>query len=312
MKKIIKSISFFLVLICLLLGLSYLFLPKNNKKEFGMHDVKANAILGEKNQTIEVLIIGDSEAYSSISPMQIYHDKGFSSYVCATSGQYLFESVHYLEKALERQKPKVVIMETNAIFRKFTDLDKFKYELENMFSIFKYHDSWKHFNFNFLTKKVEYTYIDDYKGFYIRKDVVPADSKNHMRYTKNVKKIPKINLKRLDRINQICQKNQIKLLLLSTPSTINWNYKKHNAIKEYATETNIEYIDLNLLDIGIDWNNDSRDAGDHLNYFGAVKVTNFLTRYLDNLNILKDNRNDSRFQSWNESYKKYELEIKVK
>ena len=61
---------------------------------------------------------------------------------------------------------------------------------------------------------------------------------------------------------------------------------------------------MNLLqdEIQIDWNNDTKDAGDHLNYSGAAKVTNYLGEYLNNRDILTDHREDEKYHSWVEAY----------
>lgn len=80
---------------------------------------------------------------------------------------------------------------------------------------------------------------------------------------------------------------------------------------KYANSKNIAYLDLNLNvdELGIDWNFDSRDGGDHLNYYGALKITNYMGNYLYNLNILTNHKGDKKYDSWNKSYEMYEKKI---
>ena len=80
---------------------------------------------------------------------------------------------------------------------------------------------------------------------------------------------------------------------------------------KYADSKNISYLDLNLYvdELGIDWNLDSRDGGDHLNYYGALKITDYMGNYLYNLNILPNHKGDKKYDSWNKSYEMYEKKI---
>ena len=89
-----KGACFLLGLAALLLAASWLFMPKNNHKAFGFTDEEmlAGGILGERENSINVLVVGDSEAYSAISPMQMWEEHGFTSYLCSTSAQPLYDS----------------------------------------------------------------------------------------------------------------------------------------------------------------------------------------------------------------------------
>ena len=109
--KILKSVSFICILLVILILLSRLFEPKNNSVEAGMHYRGASGILAEPDNTIDVIFIGNSEAYSSIIPMEMWNDYGYTSYVCASPEQLLPVSTKILGESIKRQKPKVVVLE---------------------------------------------------------------------------------------------------------------------------------------------------------------------------------------------------------
>ena len=153
-QNMLKTVCFITLLMGLLILASYIFEPKNNYKEFGMNEIEANGILGEKEETIDVVVVGDSETYSAISPMQLWEEHGMTSYVCGTSGQPMNLSLQFVETVFERQSPKVIIMETNAIYRK-NDIGSFLLSrVESAFSIFQYHDRWKSITANDFGGKV--------------------------------------------------------------------------------------------------------------------------------------------------------------
>lgn len=306
-KNILYSTLFIIGLGLFLLGASLIVIPKNNLDVFGMDNLSANGILGEKENSIDVLVIGDSESYSAITPMQLWNDHGITSYVCGTSGQLLTESKYFLLQAFEKQKPKLVILETDAIYRNFSLATALTNIFENKLPIFKYHNRWKSLKVIDFGGDVEYTWRDDYKGYSYSTVVAKADDSNYMTYSDQIQKINKINENYVLDMAKFCQENGVTFMLLSTPSTINWNYPRHNGISQFVNEHQIPYLDLNLPQTspGIDWNQDTRDQGDHLNHYGAKKVTSYLGDYLKNNFQLGDHRNDENYQSWNEAYQRY-------
>lgn len=305
----------FLVLLCaLLLGASHLFMPKNNHKSFGVSDgeLLANGILGEKEHSIDVLVLGDSEAYSSISPMQMWSEHGFTSYLCSTPAQPLYDSYRFLRQALGRQSPKVVVLETNAIFRSYKLNDYLLSRAKNMFPVLRYHDRWKALSVNDFGKQLEYTFTDDLKGFRYNPAVAAASTKNYMQPTDRKAAIPALNETCLQDMLALCQDSGAQLLLVSTPSTINWNRARHNRIAAFAEENDLPYIDMNTMpdEVPIDWARDTRDRGDHLNYAGAVKVSSFLGKYLQNTYELPNRRDAAHYHSWNDALDRYRNIVK--
>lgn len=310
-KRILAFFLFAVFLIAILLAASFVFMPKNNMSEFGMEEAQANGILGEKENTIDVLVLGDSESYSAITPMQIWKDAGYTAYVCGTSAQSLNYTSVLLRRAFEKQQPKVVILETNAIYRKISSNQAVGTELANYFSVFQYHNRWKSLGLHDFTGKAKFTWTDDYKGYRYRTKVDPARQKEYMKPTDKVAEIPALNIQYVREMKQFCDENGSRLVLVSTPSTVNWNFQRHNGIQKLANDIGCEYIDLNLMNdrIQIDWSKDTRDKGDHLNHFGAVKVSRFLSEYLKETGLLTDHREDPAYAKWNDSLKKYETVV---
>ena len=62
--------------------------------------------------------------------------------------------------------------------------------------------------------------------------------------------------------------------------------------------------------MGIAWECDTLDYGDHLNYYGQAKATRALAGYLAGLNLLTDHRSDSAYSDpWNRDLAAYYDEL---
>lgn len=304
MKNIFKSFLFIFILFIILQVIGYLFLPNRNILKSGMYKVSAFEILGEKEKTVDALAVGDSLIYTSISPMEIWHNYGYTVFDCSESAQIIPDAYDYLVSAVETQKPKVIFMEANILFRDPKNKAWHKKEIKklgNFMPIFKYHNNWK----KILFGKSE-DWIDKDKGYKYINKIVPSKKNDYMTPTDKEKKFPDGNIDYLDKIIELCQKNNIKFVLISTPSQGSWSYKKHLSTVKLSALKEIEFIDLNLNNpLDIDWKNDTKDAGSHLNYFGAVKVSRFIGDYLKNSNLTKDHRNDKNYEEWNKAFEKY-------
>ncbi len=314
MRKFLKGITFVAILVALLVFTSYVFSPKNNDRKSGMLQPTAYGILTEEKNTIDTLIIGDSESYSSFSPMQIWEEHGYTSYVCGTPAQPLYQSYDFLVKTLKTQKPKVVILEANAIYRRIP-LDKYLYfQCEEWLPILRYHDRWKKLQPQDFYQPIDYTWQHDMKGFRYQTGVKPSKTHDYMKDNKKRKKISRKNLYFLNQMRELCRNEGIQFVLVSSPSLKNWSYEKHMGVQEYADKHGIDYVDMNLKnkEVGIDWLKDTRDQGDHLNFTGARKATRYLGQYLKEQNILMSHKNDKKYESWNGCLKKYKKTIQEK
>ena len=134
--------------------------------------------------------------------------------------------MEFLKKTFEKQSPKIVFLETNAIFRKSYFEDVITYKAEQIFPVFRYHDRWKNLQLKDFSATVEYTANEENKGYYFTKKSKPATDKaikKYMKYSDVSAPTVSTNKKYLNEIAKFCKKHGTKLVLISTPSTKNWN-----------------------------------------------------------------------------------------
>ena len=312
MKKLKRVILFLLVFAVLLWACSagIQIIVRNVSGSVSGRSRVFASVSAEKKNTIDVLVAGDSESYTSVSPMDLWDRAGIAAYDCGQPGQRIQETYYILKTAFRTQSPKLVLFETNTMFRDPGFLKNVQLSLTEPlayhFPVIKYHNAWKAlFDGPGGPKK-------SYKGFEIRDKVVSYEGdEEYMKETKDKAQIPEVVRIYMEKIKRLCEKNGADLLLVSAPSPKNYNYKKHNSLEEYARENDLSYVDLNMKfrDIGIDWKMDSYDRGDHLNISGARKVTAYIGQYLADNYDLPDRRNDDGWREWDDLAKEYLEEL---
>lgn len=300
-----------LLVCCVILGLlvvlSNVFHPKNNRYEDGMIDSPANGAVGERQDTIDVLFVGDSEVFSNISPMELWHTHGIPSYVCATGAQQLPYSYTLLRRATRFHKPKYIFFETNSLYAPFTADDLLMRSLQDTFPIFEFHDRWKRLTPRDLTARPRPTWTDDLKGFRINKSIVPADAESLARKKEVTGFLNPVNRAYFEEMIGYCRSIDATPVLFTAPNLTNWSQQRHDAVQKLADQIGVEYLDFNVApyEVDIDWSCETRDGGDHLNYDGAVKYTHAFGEILTKTYGLADHRPEPAYASWDVAYLRY-------
>lgn len=306
-KNIISSVVFLLGLVALLVLVSMFFRPKKNTEYYGMEEPRANGILSEPKETLDVFFVGDSISYTSIIPLQIWRDYGITSYLCGSAMQELFYTKEFVNKMFETQSPEIVFLGTATIFNDFTEKEKIWNSLEQIIPIFRYHDRWKTFNKWPEWKsgfEMDYTHQEPGKGYYYSLGAEGIDATGYAFETTAVEWVPDINKETLLEIKEICDVHGAQLILLSEPNVAgSWGPHRHNAAAILAEEMGVEYIDMNYMQeaVPIDWMTDTFDGGDHLNYYGAQKVSAYLGKYLAETGLFEDKRENPEYDFWKEA-----------
>lgn len=276
-----KKIVCFLLVLALAIGaLSWYFYPKNNSPEAGILDYTAHGFLAEPENSLDVVILGDSVPLCAFSPQTMEETAGIRSYVCATTGQTLPKSETFLWEFFQNQSPKLVILEANHLYKDFTELDRVGESLCRAVPLLRYHDNWKFLKPAQALSPVHYEIRIPERGYYEKEGIEGLEVSDYMAYTDDIYPIPDESLREVERIAALCQKQGARLLFLSAPSAANWNYDSHNAVAALADSLGADYVDMNLENVTIDWTQDTPDAGDHLNGDGAEKASRWLAEYL--------------------------------
>lgn len=297
------GIFLFGMLICLIL-LSVLVRPKDNTRQSGANDYQAKGIYSQKRDSIDILAVGSSNLWCGYIPMQIYQNEGFTSYNSASLMQHSWHAYYFLKRIYKKQTPKVVLLDADMFFiegstpmKEFSDF--MKNTFYRIFPVIEYHDRWKDLTKEDLSFDVKHSFDTPMKGLYYVQTKEPYKKHGYMNQKFHNEKITALEHIFIDKIVDLCKEHKTKVILVEAPAAGAWNYKRHQAVLKYAKEQNLDFLDANIKDIGIDWSQDTRDGGDHLNYYGAKKFTAYIETYLKTHVALKDKRQEKGYQNWN-------------
>ena len=332
MKKAIASTLAAVVFCAAFAGAQQLLTPKYMSKPF---EGALTAEYYNDSHRNDVLIIGDCEVYENISPVTLWEEYGIPSYIRGNAKQLMWQSRAMLEDALRCETPKVVVLSVLGMmygepqrdsepYNRMTidglRLSRAKYDvvkesvlpdeqpLSYLLPLLRFHDRWSELTsedlrYFFRRKPVSVN------GFVMRADVKAPG------WIPDPVLLPRYDfgqqaMDALDAITALCEKNDIQLVLFKAPSlTPYWYDEWDEQIIDYAARHHLAY--LNALtaqdEIGLDYGEDTYDAGQHLNLSGAEKMARYLGAWLtEQCPGLTDRRGDSNYSAqWEEISERY-------
>lgn len=332
----IKTLSFLLIFALLLELMSITVFSKKAATQYQNSFSKSCSFTTEPENSIDIALIGSSDLYSGFIPVQLWDEYGYTSTVISTPKQTVQRSQAFLEELLKVQNPKLVVIETDMFYAdvpinnsydsqrekpkripitarikklvKLVSSFPIGENLENHFTVFMFHDTWK------TLKRSEIQQVFKHKndvtcehGYNFNKIIYPTKDNDRMAFTNEIQAIPDENVVYINKMINSCKQKGIKVMFVEMPSITSWNYARYNAVNKFALDNDIPFVDLNLTEhftaAGISCDSDYRDNGNHLNYYGAVKATRFISERINNTysDILSDKRNDTQFLYWQKS-----------
>lgn len=286
----------------------------------------------ERENTIDVLILGSSQVYCGIDPAVFWKENGITAYDLSTSLQLPWGTYSLLKAALNTQRPRVVVVDvfffTSLLseqdpeeaaffnhrvydpippsFQKISDIlqiPEITNKKELLFPLLLNHS--RAVNGSLGAQDFDYAVSPPRhpaKGYEIvlrEKAVEPERIE-----AKGTEPIPEIAEKYLRKIIAICKKEGISLILTRTPGINTAQLiRQYHEIDRIASENGVTFINFNDLisEIQLDYENDFNDANgvaSHLNASGAEKTSRYLSHFLSDTYSLPDHRGDDAFNDW--------------
>lgn len=254
----------------------------------------------------DIIFVGDCEAYESFVPEFLEEKYGIRSFIRGSASERIWQSYYIMKETLKYEKPKTFVLSIQALshdkpareeYNRMT-FDGMKWSCEKLdailasvnekeklseyiFPILRYHSritELKTEDFKYIFKKP----VVSERGYLKNTDVKPVKNlpkpKLLSDYTFSEK-----SMKYLKLITELCKKNNIQLILIKAPVLYPYWYEEWDRqVEDYAKENNLMYINFLKENekTGIDYTTDTYDAGLHLNFNGAVKLTDYMGKLL--------------------------------
>ena len=110
----------------------------------------------------------------------------------------------------------------------------------------------------------------------------------------------------------LCEEKGITLILMKAPSLYPvWYDQWEEQIASYAQENGLLYLNCikEMDSIGIDYTQDTYDAGLHMNVYGAEKMSRYFGKLLESVEGITDHRDEPELSAvWEEKGRRYDEE----
>ncbi|MCR5179312.1 MAG: SGNH/GDSL hydrolase family protein [Lachnospiraceae bacterium] len=343
-KQALRAGIFILLFILMTTGLTYILRTNGDVKD------RFTGFYSEQGDSIDVIAIGSSPVYPCIATPMLYHMTGTRLYPLSTNMQRPVAAPFLIREARKTQNPQLFIIEVRMFAAADEDLksnmahtrgvtDNLRYSMNRIktimamvgpeddplsyyLDIFKYHSNWKTLVLKEQLRDVFYIWPDDLKGYVTYDSVGPCEPADLSGITDR-EPIPEEQEEALLKVCDELKAGGEKGLFLLLPYAMEEkNVSRFNYIRDLVTQNGYDYLDMNSVvdEIGLDYELDFNDYGNHTNALGAAKVTAWLGSWLKEHYDLPDHRGEGSDRdaiasllwgggnSWDKAYEQYSSE----
>lgn len=346
--RIIKA-AIFIILLGLIVIIANIYLTPywrySNDSDDAGESTRYENFYEMPDNSLDYLVIGPSNSYHSLEPMQVYAYSGITGFDLGGPSQPMYCSYYWLKEALKTQSPKVVFVDTGAFVRETPNNERILKAILPMkpsmlklqaikdccsydedlfytalFPLYQFHSRWKEFGKKDIERKSTEPYLT--RGATIRfvsQNGIDAEEIN-LREEKNVTvsadgtvstvldamPLNEDSAYWLGRIKELCDENNIEVVPVKFP-TKNWNKRWSDEVQVFLDELGLKLVDLTgeANPAGINWDKDSFDNGKHLNYYGMVKTSRYFAEYIKDTWNLDSHKGQSGYELWDNDLEEY-------
>ena len=266
---IIRLILFGVIFLLLLTAASALSTPVKwfDDNRVQNRNARITEMMKQDPYTVDVLNMGDSLSLSSLTPMELWRQKGYTAFNIGADGIRMPE-IYYT------------------------------------FTFLKYHSIWKpyvegrgvkiyHKGYLINREVQEYEGNPDYMNDELGDVRTQIPDFNRTWFRKVKKFCDEKGIKLI-------------LYSDASPRNYNWTRVNNIAEFAQEEGVEYIDMNQHTDEIGINWKTDSNDRGDHMNLDGVIKMTTFFGNYFSREGILIDHRGDPAYSSWDEELAAYD------
>ncbi len=336
--RTVKLVCFFLALV-----LSCLVLQHYVLRNMDHNSLRIDGFYQEDKDTLDVVLVGASDIYTSFIPGRAYDKYGFTSYLLASESITTEGVITAVKEIVRTQHPERIVVEANAFLygksdndknqahiHKFFDnlplsdnkLDYIKNnvpadeQVEYFFPLMKYHGTWTEYpaRFNLMASNIAlqvrgYNYL---KGFRSTTNIL--NTKKRCFNDKIATEEGKLPLnpdleKRLTELLDYCDEKNLDVAFVRAPHYVTDKtydrVKRSNQMSEIVTNRGYSYYEIENVAayLGIDGKKFFYNE-DHMNIYGAMIFTDFLCDCLIYGEEIKpDSLPDNQKEVWDKAAK---------
>lgn len=322
-----KAIVFVSIFIIVITELTYVMRTNGDVKD------RFAGFYAEKEDSLDIILIGSSPTYSSVSTPMLYGEYGIKAYPLASNVQRPAAGLYLVKEAQKTQSPDLYIFEMRmyssneegltshmAYTRGVTDNMKYSINRINavnalvpdpterytyIFDIFKYHSNWKMLTMKDQWGFLTYTKRDPLKGTLVSDQVGPAQKPDFDVKHQDPSPLDPAQEEALDNLLAYLKDNNLNALFYVSPYDMEGEEaNRFEYIKKKVKAEGYPFLNMNKHydDIDIDFEKDFSDYGTHTNAVGEAKCTKYLADYLTENYDFTDHRENEDDNTWPQAY----------